>query len=101
MPHLPAGGGAFPLVLNGLAKRADIVVHGDGGRPIALVECKAPNVAISQRTFEQAARYNRVFHVKYLMVTNGLQHYCCRVEHSTGRVDFLVEMPTHARMSGL
>ncbi|MFN6177866.1 MAG: type I restriction enzyme HsdR N-terminal domain-containing protein [Flavobacteriales bacterium] len=88
------------LVMNGLSKRADIVVHNDHGAPIALVECKAPSVRIIQATFEQAARYNTVFQVAYLFVTNGLQHYCCRVEHSTGRVDFLVEMPSHARMSG-
>lgn len=88
----------IPLVLNGLAKRADIVVHGDGGRPVALVECKAPAVAISQRTFEQAARYNRVFQVRYLMVTNGMKHFCCSVDHERGTVEFLPRLPHFSTM---
>lgn len=83
------------LALNGLAKRADIVVHGSGGAPVALVECKAPGVRIGQAVFEQAARYNVVFKVRYLIVTNGYKHYCCRVDHSNGSVDFLVDIPTY------
>lgn len=87
-----------PLVMNDLAKRADIVVHGTHGRPVALIECKAPGVAISQRTFEQAARYNTVFHVRYLMVTNGLRHFCCAVDHERGTVEFLPNLPLHSAM---
>lgn len=83
------------LVLNELRKRADVVVHDRNGNPVALVECKAPDVRITQATFEQAARYNVVFKVGFLIVTNGLQHYCCRVDHNTGRVDFLVDIPDH------
>lgn len=89
------------LALNGLSKRADIVVHAADGRPVALVECKAPGVKVSQSVFEQAARYNSVFKVKWLIVSNGLQHYCCRVDHSTGSVDFVVEIPDHAALSAL
>lgn len=81
------------LVLNDLAKRADIVVHGADGHPILLVECKAPGVPITQRTFEQAARYNSVFKVPLLMVTNGLRHYCCRVDHATAHIAFLDHLP--------
>ncbi len=83
----------IPLALNGLAKRADIVVFGDGGRPVALIECKASSVPIGQATFEQAARYNKVFGVRYLMVTNGLKHFCCNVDHERGTVDFLGRLP--------
>lgn len=88
-----------PLVLNNLAKRADIVVNAADGRPVALVECKAPGVRIAQSTFEQAARYNLVFKVAFLIVTNGLRHYCCKVDHVTGRVEFLVDIPDHALLS--
>jgi len=84
------------LTLNGLSKRADIVVHAADGRAVALVECKAPGVRISQAVFEQAARYNSVFKVKWLLVTNGLQHYCCRVDASKHSVDFVVDIPDHA-----
>ena len=87
------------LVLNDLAKRADVVVFGREGRPIAIVECKSPQVRIDQRTFEQIARYNLVFKVRYLIVTNGFRHFCCRIDHSKGSVDFLVDIPSHADMS--
>ncbi len=87
-----------PLVLNGLSKRADIVVFGRNGRPLALVECKAPGIAVSQRTIEQAARYNVVFQVRYLMVTNGLRHYCCSVDLQRGAVEFLPHLPVHSSM---
>lgn len=88
------------LVLNGLSKRADIVVFGDGGKPVALVECKAPGVQVGQRTFEQAARYNSVFRVRYLMVTNGIRHFCCAVDHQRGAVEFLPRLPDHSVMKG-
>lgn len=87
------------LALNGLSKRADIVVHAADGRPVALVECKAPSVRLGQAVFEQAARYNRVFKVAFLIVTNGLQHYCCRVDLASGAVEFLVEIPDHGALS--
>lgn len=87
-----------PLALNGLSKRADIVVFGQGGRPVALVECKAPSIKLGQRTFEQAARYNKVFGVRFLMVTNGLKHFCCAVDHERGTVEFLPRFPNFAVM---
>lgn len=97
----PAGliGVEWSLELNGLAKRADIVVFSADRRPLALVECKAPSVRIGQRTFEQAARYNRVLRVRHLMVTNGLQHFACLVDHHTGAVDFLPRLPLHAHLT--
>jgi hypothetical protein len=89
------------LTLNGLSKRADIVVHAADGRPVAIVECKAPGVAVAQAVFEQAARYNSVFRVKWLIVTNGMRHYCCRIDHSKGSVEFVVEIPDHAGLCAL
>ncbi len=98
----PAGriGVEWSLVLNGLAKRADIVVFDEERRPVVLVECKAPSVPITQRTFEQTARYNKVFQVGLLMVTNGIRHYCCRVDHHTGTVDFLDRLPAYDALEG-
>lgn len=89
-----------PLALNGLAKRADLVVHGRAGRPLLLVECKAPGVRVEQRALEQAARYNLVLKVPYLLVTNGLVHYVCRIHQATGTVDFLGNIPSYADMQG-
>ncbi|MDG1476239.1 MAG: type I restriction enzyme HsdR N-terminal domain-containing protein, partial [Vicingaceae bacterium] len=62
------------LKLNELQKRADIVIYDSQAKPIVLIECKAPKVKINQEVFEQIARYNMVFKVPYLIVTNGLEH---------------------------
>ncbi len=83
------------LVLNRMTRRADIVVHDRQGRPVLLVECKAPGVKLGRPAFEQAARYNTVFKVPYLLVTNGLVHYICRVHHGDGRIEFLHALPDH------
>ncbi|MFN3874538.1 MAG: type I restriction enzyme HsdR N-terminal domain-containing protein [Flavobacteriales bacterium] len=86
------------LTLNGLCKRADIVVHAADGRAVALAECKAPTVRLGPSAFEQAARYNLVLGVPWLLVTNGLRHYCFRVDHAAGTVKAMVEIPGHASM---
>lgn len=81
------------LVVNRMTRRADVVVHDRQGQPVLLVECKAPEVKVDQGTFEQAARYNLVFKVPYLMVTNGLVHFICRVDHASGEIEFLKTLP--------
>ena len=50
-------------------------------KPALIVECKASDVKISQTTFDQIARYNMPLRVNYLLVTNGIQHFCCRMEY--------------------
>lgn len=86
------------LVLNGMERRADLVVHDRQGRPVLLVECKAPKVGLNQRTFEQIARYNSVLGVPYLLITNGLVHYCCRVGQADGRIEFLPTVPSFEQL---
>lgn len=88
------------ISLNGLTKRADIVVHDRRAKPLLLVECKAPQIRMDQKVFEQASRYNLVFHVPFLLVSNGLVHYCCQVDHGTGAVDFLPKVPAFRAMVG-
>ena len=85
----------YSLTLNRLIKRCDILVFNRDRHPVVLVECKAPSVRIGQQVFDQVARYNMVFRVNYLMVTNGMQHYCCRVDFQTGRVEFMKEIPDY------
>jgi hypothetical protein len=85
----------YSLKLNEMIRRCDILVHKPAGKPAVLVECKAPNVKISSETFDQAARYNMVFRVKYLMVTNGLKHYCCYVDFENQNVEFMTEIPPY------
>ena len=88
------------LTLNGLTKRADIMVHDRAGAPLALVECKAPGVPITQATFDQAARYNLVFKVKWLIITNGHAHFCCVVDHQHGTVRSMDHLPRFEAMLG-
>jgi hypothetical protein len=76
-------------------RRADLVAHDRRGRPLLLAECKAPAVAITQATFDQAARYNRVADAPFLLVTNGLAHYACHIERAAGRIRFLDDLPPY------
>lgn len=80
------------LKLNELTKRADVLIYKDSS-PILLVECKAPEVKITQSTFDQIARYNLVFKVPYLIVTNGINHYCCVINFETNSFDFIKDIP--------
>jgi hypothetical protein len=86
----------YSLKLNKLTRRCDILVHKPAGHPALLVECKAPEVSISQASFDQVARYNLAFKVSYLIVTNGLKHYCCQLDFETEEISFLSEIPAYA-----
>lgn len=88
----------FSLKLNKMTRRCDILVHKPAGEPAVLVECKAPGVKISRETFDQAARYNMVFRVKYLMVSNGLKHYCCYIDFDNQKVNFMAEIPEYGSL---
>jgi hypothetical protein len=75
--------------------RADVVVHDRQGDPLLLVECKAPSVPIRQDAFDQGARYNLVFDAPVLVVTNGQEHYACRVDPDSGEYAFLDDLPSY------
>lgn len=75
--------------------RSDIVLYSKSGNPLAVVECKAPEVKISQQVFDQIARYNLELRVSYLIVTNGLTHYCCRFDQQQLTYTFLAEIPDY------
>lgn len=81
------------LQLNDLKKRTDILVYNLDGLPIILIECKAPNIKITQDVFDQAARYNMVYKVKYLVVTNGLEHFYCEMDYECESYRFIEEIP--------
>lgn len=83
------------LELNGTKKRYDIVVFNNNGSIQLIVECKRPEVTITQTTFDQIARYNMALNASYLMVTNGVHHYYCRIEKEKERYIFLEELPTY------
>lgn len=83
----------LPLRLDGFALRADIVVYSRQAEPQLIVECKAAGVEITQEVFDQVARYNISLGVPYLVVTNGLRHYCCVVDRASHSFRFLDEIP--------
>ena len=83
----------FPLQYNSMNKRADIICFQKEGKPMMLVECKSANVSISQKVFDQIARYNFDLRVQYLVVTNGLQHFCCEMNYKENSYRFLQEIP--------
>lgn len=81
------------LKVNELSKRCDILVYTPDMRPFLLIECKAPEVPLTQSTFEQIARYNLPLHVDYLLVTNGMHTYCCKMNYQEESFTFLEEVP--------
>ena len=85
------------IKINGLIKRYDLVVFHPNGTINILVECKAPDVKISQHTFDQIARYNLTLNANFLMVTNGLNHYYCRIESENRRYHFLDNLPDYKK----
>lgn len=78
--------------INGLSKRVDIIVF-KNAKPFIVVECKAPNIQITQETFDQIARYNMQLEAEFLMVSNGLQHYYCQMDHQNQKYNFLQSLP--------
>lgn len=81
------------LTVNRMKKRFDAVVYSKQGQPIVLIEFKSPKVKVDQKVFEQIASYNLQLKVKFLIVSNGLKHYCCSVNHSSKEISFLAEIP--------
>jgi hypothetical protein len=83
------------LKLNSLQKRSDILLFNKNGKKIILVECKAPAVKITQDTFDQIARYNFVHKVEWLLVSNGIEHFCCRIDYDKKTYSFVEELPDY------
>lgn len=86
--------------VNGMKKRCDTVVFDRTGKPMVIIEYKAPDVKISQDTFDQIVRYNLKLHARYLIVSNGLNHYCCVVDYSTGSYHFIPNIPDYIQATG-
>jgi hypothetical protein len=83
------------LTLNDLKKRFDVVVYNKSHLPVALIECKAPGVRIVQDVFDQVSRYNIVVQAKYLIVTNGMEHYCCNIDLENSTYSFMDQIPDY------
>tara|TARA_B100002019_G_C21262349_1_gene597474 strand:+ start:1483 stop:1923 length:441 start_codon:yes stop_codon:yes gene_type:complete len=81
------------IEFNGIKKRFDIVSYSSEGKINLLVECKAPNIEINQKTFDQILIYNKILKSKYLMVTNGINHYYCKINEDRKNIKFLANFP--------
>jgi len=85
------------LLINGRKKRYDIVVFNTDGTIHILIECKAPKINITQKTFDQIAQYNLKLNANLLMVTNGLNHYYCQMDYDNERYQFLRDIPEYSK----
>lgn len=83
------------IKLHNQKRRCDTVVYNKKLEAICLVEYKAPNITITQDVFDQIVRYNMVLHVKYLIVSNGIVHYCCIIDYATNKISFLSQIPSY------
>ena len=79
--------------------RADVLVYDATGKALLMGECKAPEVKIVQQAFDQIGRYNAVVQAAYLVVTNGLQHYCCAIDRAKNSYRFLNALPRYEAIS--
>lgn len=84
---------------NGILRRCDTVVYGSTACPIAIVEYKASTVSITEKVFDQIVRYNMVMDVRWLMVSNGLCHYCCHVNPENKSYSFTKEIPLYTHLT--
>ncbi|MGL4852197.1 MAG: type I restriction enzyme HsdR N-terminal domain-containing protein [Phocaeicola sp.] len=86
------------LMLNGMKRRCDTVLYNRDLSPRMIVEYKAPHIEITQAVFDQISRYNMVLRVEYLVVSNGLKHYCCKIDYDTKSYQFLPDIPDYSNL---
>ena len=89
------------LTQNGIKRRCDTLVADREGKPLVIVEYKAPEIEITQQVFDQIVRYNMVFRARYLMVSNGMAHYCCQIDYENNTYSFLSEIPCYEELQGI
>ncbi|RME11406.1 MAG: type I restriction enzyme HsdR N-terminal domain-containing protein [Bacteroidetes bacterium] len=85
------------ITVNGLKRRFDVLVYDPDTKPFLLVECKAPDVKITEAVFRQIAAYNLPLKVPYLLVTNGVVSYCCRMDYGEEDFNFVEALPEYPK----
>ena len=87
------------LTFNGMTRRCDTVLYAQKGLvPKMIIEYKRPDVEITQRVFDQICRYNMVLQVEYLVVSNGIRHYCCKIDYKNNGYAFLKDIPDYEKI---
>lgn len=94
-------GNEVAVSLNGMDRRCDTVVYSrSNAKPRMIIEYKSPSIEITQKVFNQICRYNMVLEVEWLVVSNGLKHYCCKVDIKEGRYAFVEDIPSFEILQG-
>lgn len=88
-------GNEVSIMLGRIKKRCDSVVYGQNAQPIMIIEYKSPQTEITQQVFEQISRYNIKLKVRWLLVSNGMQHYCCHIDYECGTYQFVEDIPPY------
>lgn len=78
--------------------RADSVLYSRDLKPRMIIEYKAPHIPITQKVFDQISIYNMLLHVDYLVVSNGLQHYICKMDYNDKKYLFLEDIPDYEEL---
>lgn len=93
----PSGllGNEVSITINGMSRRCDTVLYGRDREPKMIIEYKAPNVALTQKVFDQVWRYNIVLQVEWLVVSNGIRHIVCHLDKENGTYGFLTNVPEY------
>ena len=78
--------------------RCDSILYDEKALPRMIIEYKSPSVSVTQRVFNQISTYNLLLHVDYLMVSNGVQHYCCRMDYEHQKYEFLQAIPDYSAL---
>ncbi|RHJ91428.1 type I restriction enzyme HsdR N-terminal domain-containing protein [Parabacteroides bouchesdurhonensis] len=86
------------IKLNNTTKRCDTIIYDHFITPLMIVEYKAPHIEITKNVFDQIARYNMSLRVKYLTVSNGINHFCCKIDYNTQTYSFLKEIPEYNKL---
>ena len=78
--------------------RADSILYSRELKPRMIIEYKAPHIPITQKVFDQISTYNIILHVDYLVVSNGLQHYICKMDYESKKYIFLEDIPSYKNL---
>jgi len=96
--HYPSGLMAVEkqLTVNGMKKRCDAILYDIQAKPLMIIEFKAPNVSVNQQVFDQVAVYNAKLKVNYFLISNGMEHYCCKVDVENASYSFFEGIPDYS-----
>ena len=93
-------GNEVTITLGRTRKRCDTIVYGSHAEPMMIIEYKSPQTEITQQVFDQISRYNIRLKVRWLIVSNGLQHFCCQIDYESGNVLFAEDIPAYVEIMG-